>query len=117
MKDTIYYYTYDCYSRPIITVCLKQNGAGGWARGVAVCRAELDVPSKKIGRHVAHGRAAKAIETKSNKVHMLELSGFAFQYTYEARLSEYEKELLERVELGKEEVQPFKADNVPNLST
>ncbi len=54
-----FYYIRDTERKPIVTVCLLDNGDGTWARGVAVCSPD-DSPVKKYGRNVAEHRARGA---------------------------------------------------------
>lgn len=56
----LFYYIKDKENKPVITVCLIQDGSK-WSRGIAIC-SKKDIPNKKIGRAIAEGRAQKALE-------------------------------------------------------
>lgn len=60
----LFYYIRDKRNRPVITICLKENGEGFvFTRGIAICSL-MDNPSKKLGRAIASGRATKALGNK-----------------------------------------------------
>jgi hypothetical protein len=65
-KNTMFYYLRDDDNRPTVTVCLRRWGHATYSRdtfitrGIAIC-SERDMPSKKIGRSIAEGRAFKAL--------------------------------------------------------
>lgn len=61
-KDRVhlFYYLRDPHRRPVVTICLIEDGEGVVARGVAIC-SELDQPCRKTGRGIASQRALAAI--------------------------------------------------------
>ena len=60
---TFFYYLRDGEGRPVITVCLMDDGVQ-FARGVAICSLK-DNPMKKIGRGIAYERALHGFVTRS----------------------------------------------------
>jgi len=60
-----FYYIRDRRSnKPVITVCVIKNiTTCEWARGVAIC-SKLEQPIKTKGRHIARGRALRALKHK-----------------------------------------------------
>lgn len=90
MKDTIFYYTRDNQNRPAVTTCLVRNG-DSWARGVATCNVDADNPCRRVGRFIAEGRARKA--------KLLMAPGLRHwpNTTYDAILSDYERELIRKI--------------------
>ena len=106
MKELYYYYR-DKDRRPLVTVCLLVNG-DEMARGVAIC-SPLDIPCKRTGRHIARGRAVKALERFAfwEKVARTEavmvrarvnasLYHFRYKSEYQPCLSAFEEQLLEK---------------------
>jgi hypothetical protein len=64
MEIRKFYYLRDNYNRPTGTVCLIKSN-GDIARGVAICSLK-DNPDKKTGRHIAQGRAVRAMKRRES---------------------------------------------------
>ena len=44
----LFYYFRDSKKKPIVTICLKDNGEASFSRGIAICSL-MDNPNKKVG--------------------------------------------------------------------
>ena len=58
--DKLFYYIRDPHNRPVVTVCLLDDG-DMVARGVAIC-SNMDQPCRKTGRSIAAQRAQAAMD-------------------------------------------------------
>jgi hypothetical protein len=74
MEREIYYYLRTPDKKPVVTVCLLENGAE-YARGVAIC-SPLDNPCRKTGRKIAQTRAKWALENKDNNCEINSLNSY-----------------------------------------
>lgn len=93
MEETKKFYYATIEGKPIGTVCLIKEG-DVWARGVAIC-SELDSFVKQKGRHIAEGRARKALKRKVSGLPIFRVlpavANFVKLTNYEiARKSEYQ---------------------------
>lgn len=102
----LFYYGRDDQNKPVVTVCLLENG-GELARGVAAC-SQQDNPHKRVGRNIAKERARYAMMTKGNNcvingikgVHAILRSNVAgvdlgwMKSAYNPKLTEFEERLL-----------------------
>jgi hypothetical protein len=61
-----FYYVRDKEKKPIITVCLLQNRAGAYGRGIAYCHIK-DNPFKLRSRQLARAKAARALKAKRSR--------------------------------------------------
>lgn len=61
-----FYYVRDKEKKPIITVCLLQNRAGAYGRGIAYCHIK-DNPFKLRSRQLARSKAARALKAKKSR--------------------------------------------------
>lgn len=59
--DKLFYYIRDPHNRPVVSVCLIDDGEGAVARGVALC-SDMDQPCRKTGRGIAAQRAQAALK-------------------------------------------------------
>jgi len=107
MEENKKFYYATSEGKPIGTVCLIENEKE-WARGVAIC-SELDSFMKKKGRHIAEGRARKALKRKVSTMPILRdiprtnafinetLGNIGGKSIYRPVLSVFEESLLNKI--------------------
>lgn len=100
----IYYYVRDEEKKPIVSVCLIEDGRNILSRGISVCSLR-DLPNKAKGRGLALSRALFAIENECccepinrfEAVVIPETIDFGCKVDYNPILTEHEEKLLAKL--------------------